>query len=125
MKSNTPITDAIERAATDDAGNVTRMEPIWKGLEKLERENQKLREDKRRLDFLEAAHDALNSRFGTNYGWDLIINDNVVRVLAGSPHPTDFHEGIDLNDAQGGKSKHKTCRAAIDDFMENIRYEGK
>ena len=43
MTSKTPITDAIERAATDDAGNVTRMEPIWRGLEKLERENAKLK----------------------------------------------------------------------------------
>jgi hypothetical protein len=109
MNIKTQTTDAMKRAIQE--------------IERLERENAQLREDKRRLDFLEAAHDALSSRFGTNYGWELIINHNVVRVLAGSPHPTDFHEGIDLNDARGGKSKRKTCRAAIDDFMKNIRYE--
>lgn len=44
MKNDTPITNAIERAATDDTGSVTRMEPIWEGLEKLERENARLRD---------------------------------------------------------------------------------
>lgn len=36
--SDTPRTDAIERAATDATGAVTRMEPIWEGLQALERE---------------------------------------------------------------------------------------
>jgi len=41
--SDTPETDAIERAATDDTGAVTRMEPIWEGLQKLERERDEAR----------------------------------------------------------------------------------
>jgi len=40
--SDTPETDAIERASTDDTGAVTRMEPIWEGLQKLERERDAL-----------------------------------------------------------------------------------
>jgi len=39
----TPETDAIEQAATDDTGAVTRMEPIWEGLQKLERERDEAR----------------------------------------------------------------------------------
>jgi hypothetical protein len=38
-----PRTKAAERAAMDDTGCITRMEPIWSTMEALERENVELR----------------------------------------------------------------------------------
>jgi len=40
MNSDTPRTDEAERLAKDDAGNITRMEPIWDTMVALERELQ-------------------------------------------------------------------------------------
>jgi hypothetical protein len=60
MKTELPITTSIERLATDSTGCVTRMEPIWEGLEMLEREVVRLRE---------AVTDAL-AHLETNYDID-------------------------------------------------------
>lgn len=76
-----------------------------------------LLKDRNRLDFLEAAHTALNARYGTDYGWNLIINDQVVRFMAGHSHPRDHKPGIDLHDSQGGNAKVGTCREAIDKHL--------
>lgn len=67
------------------------------------------REDKERLDFLDRCNLALNKKYGTNYGWKLIINHNITRLM--SERGTD---DIDLNDANGGNDKLKSCRDAID-----------
>jgi len=76
--------------------------------------------DKARLDYLEAAHAALNERYGTNYGWELIINHNVVRFMAGNSYPRDnAFPGIDLHDSKGGNAKLPTCRDAIDKYLPN------
>jgi hypothetical protein len=37
-KTPTPRTDAIWKSSIDDRGAVTRMEPIWNGMEAMERE---------------------------------------------------------------------------------------
>lgn len=73
-----------------------------------------LLKDKARLDFLEAAHDALNASSGTDYGWEMIINHNVVRFMAGHAYPRDGYPGIDLYDTKAGFAKMRTCREAID-----------
>lgn len=80
-------------------------------------EYNELLKDRNRLNFLEAAHTALNARYGTNYGWNLIINDNVVRFMAGHSDPGNRYPGIDLQDAQGGNAKLGTCREAIDKHL--------
>jgi len=38
MTTLTPRTDAIWKSSIDDRGAVTRMEPIWNGMEAMERE---------------------------------------------------------------------------------------
>ena len=80
-------------------------------------EYEELLRDKSRLDYLETAHDALNKRYGTEYGWQLIINQNVVRFMARNCHPRDEYPGIDLYDAKAGNSKLPTCRDAIDEYL--------
>lgn len=50
MTTPTPRTDAIWKASIDDTGCVTRMEPIWNGLEAMEREIIDL---KARLEYFE------------------------------------------------------------------------
>jgi len=37
-RTPTPRTDAIWKSSIDDRGAVTRMEPIWNGMEAMERE---------------------------------------------------------------------------------------
>lgn len=82
--------------------------------------------DKARLDFLEAAHAAVNKRYGTNYGWELIINHNVVRFMAGNSYPRDdAFPGIDLHDSKGGNDKLPTCRAAIDKYLPTPQLENR
>ena len=72
-----------------------------------------LRADKARLDFLDACNRALNQRYGTNYGWELILSHNVTRLMLGEFHAGE-PRGLDLNDACGGNAKLPSCRAAID-----------
>lgn len=50
MTTPTPRTDAIWKASIDDTGCVTRMEPIWNGLEAMERE---IIEQRKRIEELE------------------------------------------------------------------------
>jgi len=78
-----------------------------------EQEYRALLEDKANLDFLEEAHQALNDMYGTDYGWELIINHNVVRAMVKNCHPREGRDGIDLNDAAGGHAKISTCRETI------------
>lgn len=81
-------------------------------------EYEALCRDRARLDFLEKAHIALNTHYGTDYGWELIINHNVVRFMSGHSFPRDDgYPGIDLYDAKGGRDRHTTCRDALDKQM--------
>jgi hypothetical protein len=71
------------------------------------------------LDFLEKCHTLLNESYQTDYGWEIIINHNVVRMMM------DKRGGIwdlDLNDACGGNAKIKTCRLAIDKKIEEFKF---
>lgn len=71
------------------------------------------KKDKERLDFLDRCNRALNKHYGTNYGWKLILNHNVTRLM--SERGID---AIDLNDAEGGNVKSESCREAIDKQMD-------
>lgn len=71
--------------------------------------------DKERLDFLDECNHRLNEYHGTNYGWELILNHNVTRLLSGNLNR------IDLNDANGSKDKSKSCREAIDKALSIVR----
>jgi hypothetical protein len=86
-----------------------------------QKSHRELQEDKARLDFLESAHIALNNLYNTNYGWELIINHNIVRFMAGHSYPRDSYPGIDLHDSKGGCAKLQTCREAIDKHLPTDR----
>jgi len=81
--------------------------------------------DEARLDFLETAHAALNRKYGTDYGWKLIINHNVIRAMVKNCHPWDGKDGIDLHDSEGGNAKCKTCREAIDEARKHFQRHNK
>lgn len=81
---------------------------------------ESLKKDKERLDFLEECHTKLNEQSGTDYGWEIIINHNVVRMMM----EKNLHK-FDLNDAAGGNAKIKTCRLAIDKKMEEFEKIGR
>lgn len=87
-------------------------------------EYEALKKDRDRLDYLERAHTALNALSGTNYGWKLIINQNVVRFMAAHSYPRDGFDGIDLHDSQAGNEKKSTCREAIDLYLHNAKCAG-
>lgn len=93
------------------------LSPI-KYLDFLTQAFQRVREekdkDKQRLDFLDKCNQALNKKYGTNYGWELIINQNITRSMVKSI------ADIDLNDARGGNGKLKSCRDAIDKVINSI-----
>lgn len=73
------------------------------------------RADAERLDYLDRLNAGLNRHYGTDYGWQLILSPNIVRLMSG-PGGRGHCAAIDLNDskARGVKS----CRAVIDDAMK-------
>jgi len=75
------------------------------------------RKDTARLDYLDRCNERLNATYGTNYGWSLILNHNVNRLMLG-------HMLVDLHDSEGGKSKLPSCRAAIDARIEALSRDG-
>lgn len=75
--------------------------------------------DAARLDFLDKMNATLNARYGTKYGWRLILSPNIVRLMNDRPPVDSGHVAeIDLHDsaAHGLPS----CRAAIDEVMSRI-----
>jgi hypothetical protein len=71
--------------------------------------------DRARLDFLDACNRRLNERYGTNYGWKLILNHNVTRLML-----NDHQMSVDLHDSEGGNRKLPSCRDAIDERMREF-----
>jgi hypothetical protein len=114
-KSNEEIVDSIiDAECVLSLGDYKRY--LLKILEakdaEIEKKVEELKKDKERLDFLDRCNLALNDHYKTNYGWKLILNHNVTRLMS---------EGslkwVDLNDAEGGNDKHKSCRDAIDKYL--------
>jgi|GEM_PF-5627982 len=68
-----------------------------------------LKEDARRLDFLDQLNASLNQHTSSNYGWKIDVNHNRVRVKP--THPSDGWNCIDFTDAG---FPVKTIRQAID-----------
>jgi hypothetical protein len=113
------ITQLIARVRElEEALEVSQAKEPWLELAKrnaaAEARVEALAEDKQRLDFLDECNRRLNENYGTNYGWELILNHNVNRLMLG-------HLQVDLNDSRGGNAKLPSCRAAIDEAMNNIR----
>lgn len=71
--------------------------------------------DKQRLDFLDDINKTLNRRYGTRYGWRLILSPHVVRLLSEHGGHSGYLGAVDLNDsdARGDVS----CRVAIDNAI--------
>ena len=80
-------------------------------VRRLQGELEATREDKKRLDFLDECNRRLNAYSGTTYGWKLILNHNVNRLMLG-------HMAVDLHDSEGGKAKLPSCRAALDEAIQ-------
>ena len=69
--------------------------------------------DKARLDFLDKCNAALNARSGTVYGWAMVMNHNVNRLMTER-----HHLAIDLHDSKAHGAP--SCRGAIDAEMRRI-----
>ncbi|MEO1361120.1 MAG: hypothetical protein AAFU81_12330, partial [Pseudomonadota bacterium] len=76
-------------------------------------ELEELRADKARLDFLDEANHRLNEQAGSKYGWEIIFNHNVNRLMIANSRLA-----VDLNDARA--YGYKSCRDAIDVKMKDI-----
>lgn len=87
---------------------------LTQAADEIARLREALGKDRDRLDFLDECNRRLNARYGTNYGWKLVLNHNVNRLFLGD------HLDVDLNDSHGGKGKLPSCRAAIDKEMDRI-----
>ena len=72
-----------------------------------------LEADKTRLDFLDECNAALNARSGTVYGWAMVMNHNVNRLMTER-----HHLAIDLHDSKAHGAP--SCRGAIDAEMRRI-----
>lgn len=86
---------------------------LTEALRDAEEREKALREDKARLDYLDKCNHRLNSRYGTSYGWKLILNHNVNRLMLDTPSGM----AVDLHDTEGGSAKFTSCRKAIDESM--------
>ena len=82
-------------------------------LDKARAELAAAREDTERLDWMDRMNASLNKRYGTVYGWKLILNHNVVRLMRNAPSSAVVSD-IDLNDMEPIRTGHTGCRAAID-----------
>lgn len=76
-------------------------------------EREKANDDSKRLDYLDECNRRLNAYHGTTYGWELILNHNVTRLMSG-------HLAIDLHDSKAGTGMQKSCRDAIDERMKTL-----
>lgn len=72
-----------------------------------------LEADKARLDFLDECNAALNARSGTAYGWAMVMNHNVNRLMTER-----HHLAVDLHDSKAHGAP--SCRDAIDAEMRRI-----
>lgn len=115
-KDDDLLRDAVERIQVLATAERERDEAMAALREKEERVKA-LEADKARLDFLDACNAALNGRYGTNYGWTLVLTHNVTRLMLGR-----WME-VDLHDSEGGKAKLPSCRGAIDREMTRIDVE--
>jgi chromosome segregation ATPase len=71
-------------------------------------EVERVKRDKERLDFLDRLNASLNKSFGSTYGWTIIVNHNVNRLVLGGLI-------VDLNDMEAHGLP--SCRKAIDEFI--------
>ncbi|WP_288927252.1 hypothetical protein [uncultured Maritimibacter sp.] len=110
------MTDIVERAdgfrlgvdPTPDDVN----EANWL-IDRMTAEIEHLRADRDRLDFLDECNARLNEKSGTKYGWKMVMNHNVNRLMTQKGHLA-----VDLNDADAVGVP--SCRKAIDGEMARI-----
>ena len=95
--------DEIDGTMTQAADTITTLSERVRVLEA----------DKARLDFLDECNSALNARSGTVYGWAMVMNHNVNRLMTER-----HHLAVDLHDSKAHGAK--SCRIAIDNEMRRI-----
>lgn len=78
-----------------------------------EAELRELKKDKERLDFLDRCNHVLNKQSGTSYGWELILNHNVNRLMR-----ENHLDDIDLNDSKAHGAK--SCRDVLDEKLKSL-----
>lgn len=84
----------------------------WNDLPRAAGAPASVEDDTARLDFLDHLNRALNAAHGTKYGWEMVINHNVNRLM------TRRRLDVDLNDAKA--HGFPSCRDAIDREMLRI-----
>lgn len=78
------------------------------------RGNTKTRTDGERLDFLDECNARLNEHSGTTYGWKMVMNHNVNRLMIEGRHLA-----VNLHDSEAFGAP--SCREAIDAEIERVR----
>lgn len=78
-------------------------------IAQLETELAEARKDGERLDWLERRRLALNSHYGTSYGWKFVASCNVNRIFVKDVNTLDLHDS---------EAKRGDIRAAIDAAMK-------
>ncbi|MCP1558606.1 UNVERIFIED_ORG: hypothetical protein M2438_002693 [Methylobacterium sp. SuP10 SLI 274] len=99
--------EQIEKVKWQSRSEWQRAEAAEARSAQLQAEVEALKEDAARLDFLDGCNARLNASYGTHYGWKLVLNHNVNRLMLGDMK-------VDLHDSEGGNDKLPSCRLAID-----------
>lgn len=101
----------------DQAKAVTALATLAEALHASEDMRNELLKDKARLDFLDRMNQILNTRYGTNYKWTLILSPNITRLMLGA-HWNGYVGDVDLNDAVA--FGEPSCRDAIDATLAKL-----
>lgn len=96
------LLSASEEAAAALTSLIAERDGLAKALEQA-------KDDTARLDYLDSLNASLNARHGTKYGWAMVVNQNVNRVMF------NFPRGADLSDYN--PHGFRSCRTAIDQRM--------
>lgn len=96
------VNEDLRRVAAALTSLIAERDGLAKALEQA-------KDDTARLDYLDSLNASLNARHGTKYGWAMVVNQNVNRVMF------NFPRGADLSDYN--PHGFRSCRTAIDQRM--------
>lgn len=74
--------------------------------------------DTQMLDWLDGRNRALNNRYGTEYGWEVVLSPNVTRVMTKrQPADSGYVADVDVHDSRA--HGHTSVRTAITEAMRS------